>query len=595
MSHILSSSVENGDLAGTGIGNNVGPDLTLAIQENLKYGVGFSGLGRELLSRDNRAHPAAATSSLAGVSEGIRGSGSSSISINNNNNTSNNGNTNTTTTTTTNNNNGLYENGSSSDGIVLLPATTGDTRSNITNMTPSLYVAFTNPSTTSGSSISSSTVTTGSVTTINSYNNNNYNGTAAHPTTDLNTNNSSITNNTTSLDSIINTSGGCSDPVTSKTNSNNNTHNNIPIFSINNTGGTAITLPLSTSDHYPKQCQVTDSTHENKLNELFLLHIDFIHHQQDLLVQKDREINDLKSENETLKCRLDRMERRLSILKQKGEPVNSHHHHHHHHHHHTPKSQASNDGLTGDRGNKKFNFLKRRERKFGVDAQNVQKKKGSETTKSKTQSLMKNKLSYRSSDSVNRCQELSENGDVILRTDNLYYVSYYEPPLPSEKLLVNIRHTNDEINPDGSKVEIPHWRLRPVANCYTLEGTENLEDEVFTKRHQKPELEEKRRKRWDLQRMREQKLFERLRERGKPYPDSMKDEPQLITSFYPSLDDITHIEIADKVPVTAFGHPIPYIKPADFELPWEQDEWPSTSSSSGEDNRHQKHRRVKRK
>lgn len=301
MSHILSSSVENGDLAGTGIGNNVGPDLTLAIQENLKYGVGFSGLGRELLSRDNRAHPAAATSSLAGVSEGIRGSSSSSISINNNN-TSNNGNTNTTTTTTTNNNNGLYENGSSSDGIVLLPATTGDTRGNVTNMTPSLYVAFTNPSTTSGSSISSSTVTTASVTTINSYNNNNnnYNGTAAHPTTDLNTNNSSITNNTTSLDSIINTSGGCADPVTSKTNSNNNTHNNIPIFSINNTGGTAITLPLSTSDHYPKQCLVTDSTHENKLNELFLLHIDFIHHQQDLLVQKDREINDLKSENETV-------------------------------------------------------------------------------------------------------------------------------------------------------------------------------------------------------------------------------------------------------------------------------------------------------
>lgn len=34
---------------------------------------------------------------------------------------------------------------------------------------------------------------------------------------------------------------------------------------------------------------------------------------------------------------------------------------------------------------------------------------------------------------------------------------------------------------------------------------------------------------------------------------------------------------------------------SDFELPWEQDEWPSTSSSSGEDNRHQKHRRVKRK
>lgn len=81
---------------------------------------------------------------------------------------------------------------------------------------------------------------------------------------------------------------------------------------------------------------------------------------------------------------------------------------------------------------------------------------------------MKNKLSYRSSDSVNRCQELSENGDVILRTDNLYYVSYYEPPLPSEKLLVNIRHTNDEINPDGSKGELENVCVVKLIFTYAL-------------------------------------------------------------------------------------------------------------------------------
>ena len=298
MSHILASSVENGDLAGTGIGNNVGPDLTLAIQENLKYGVGLSGLGRELLSRDNRPHPVAATSSFAGISEGIRGS-SSSISITNNNNTSSNSNTNTTTTNNNNNNNnnGLYENGSASGGMALLPSTTEDTRGNITNITPSLYIAFTNPTTT-GCSTSSSTTTTGSVTTINSCsNNNNHNGTTAHPTTKINTNNNSITN-TTSPGPTISTSEACEDYVTCNTSS-NNIHNNTPVFisSNNNTGGTS-TLPLS--DHYPKQCQVADTSHENKLKELLLLHLDYIHHQQDLLLQKDREIGDLKSENETV-------------------------------------------------------------------------------------------------------------------------------------------------------------------------------------------------------------------------------------------------------------------------------------------------------
>lgn len=42
---------------------------------------------------------------------------------------------------------------------------------------------------------------------------------------------------------------------------------------------------------------------------------------------------------------------------------------------------------------------------------------------------------------------------------------------------------------------------------------QNLGDEVFKLRHQKPEIDEKRRKRWDEQRQRDQKLFERLQNR----------------------------------------------------------------------------------
>ena len=46
-----------------------------------------------------------------------------------------------------------------------------------------------------------------------------------------------------------------------------------------------------------------------------------------------------------------------------------------------------------------------------------------------------------------------------------------------------------------------------------MEGTENIEDETFLRRHQKFELDEKRRKRWDIQRMREQRHCEKLRAR----------------------------------------------------------------------------------
>ncbi|KAJ8314311.1 hypothetical protein KUTeg_008872 [Tegillarca granosa] len=84
----------------------------------------------------------------------------------------------------------------------------------------------------------------------------------------------------------------------------------------------------------------------------------------------------------------------------------------------------------------------------------------------------------------------------------------------------------------------------------------NLEDEIFIKRHQKPEVEEKRRKRWDLQRMREQSIYQKLKDKEEKCPEG--EESDRMQSFYPLLDDITHIEVCDEIPVMAH-----------FSLPWE--------------------------
>ncbi|XP_037509815.2 transcriptional regulatory protein AlgP isoform X2 [Rhipicephalus sanguineus] len=62
-------------------------------------------------------------------------------------------------------------------------------------------------------------------------------------------------------------------------------------------------------------------------------------------------------------------------------------------------------------------------------------------------------------------------------------------------------------------IEVPTWRVNHIASLYSMEGTENLDDEVFRKRHAKLEANEKRRKRWDLQLLREQQHTERLRRR----------------------------------------------------------------------------------
>lgn len=54
----------------------------------------------------------------------------------------------------------------------------------------------------------------------------------------------------------------------------------------------------------------------------------------------------------------------------------------------------------------------------------------------------------------------------------------------------------------SASLEVPNWRIKVYTSCYTMEGTENLDDEIFNKRHLKLENDERRRKRWDVQRIR---------------------------------------------------------------------------------------------
>lgn len=83
----------------------------------------------------------------------------------------------------------------------------------------------------------------------------------------------------------------------------------------------------------------------------------------------------------------------------------------------------------------------------------------------------------------------------FLTTEEHYYTSIGEPnytlslsePVPSD---------------NSASLEVPNWRVKVYTSCYTMEGTENLDDEIFNKRHLKLENDERRRKRWDVQRIR---------------------------------------------------------------------------------------------
>ncbi|KAL9706328.1 hypothetical protein quinque_009846 [Culex quinquefasciatus] len=123
---------------------------------------------------------------------------------------------------------------------------------------------------------------------------------------------------------------------------------------------------------------------------------------------------------------------------------------------------------------------------------------------------------------------------------------------------------------EAAELEVPCWTVIDDNNDSASNSsellTENISDEVYMKRHAKFELDERRRKKWDVQRIREQKTIERLKKRHlKTDPDS---EQKNIVSFYPLVDSIKYVQVTDEIPVQAFGELIPILPTSSFSLPW---------------------------
>lgn len=58
--------------------------------------------------------------------------------------------------------------------------------------------------------------------------------------------------------------------------------------------------------------------------------------------------------------------------------------------------------------------------------------------------------------------------------------------------------------------------------------------------------------------------------------NASNDNSNEMTSFYPAPNILKYIEITDKLPVVAFGQPIPELQKKHFQLPW------NTKSSKGD-------------
>ncbi|CAD5119917.1 DgyrCDS8496 [Dimorphilus gyrociliatus] len=118
----------------------------------------------------------------------------------------------------------------------------------------------------------------------------------------------------------------------------------------------------------------------------------------------------------------------------------------------------------------------------------------------------------------------------------------------------------------SGEIKVPRWRINGLSNCYTMEGIEDITDDSFIKRHLNLEIEEKRRKRWDSQRVRERRQVEHLKQVMSSSNLNQKKKTKL-KSFLTEGSNVKYVEICETVPVTAFGESIPKFETKDFNLP----------------------------
>lgn len=318
-------------------------------------------------------------------------------------------------------------------------------------------------------------------------------------------------------------------------------------------------------------------TQANCLRQILLLQLDLIEQQQQQLQAKDKEIDELKADKETLLARIERMERRLQLTRkdprdkrlfQPLEPwtpdkddlwdlelddspqTNS------------PRSLPFSRGGKGHK--RKFCFLDSKIQKSRGKGPKFSPVKSECGAGSPYQRELRSKetpekigLGRPTSerDTLHPGKEESELTAQMeelpfMSTTEMYLCRWHQPP-PSP--LREPSPKKEEV------VAIPSWRensMEPLDEDSANDVPEMLDDGVFLKRHAKLELDEKRRKRWDIQRIREQRMFQRLQQRMNKKKGIQESEPE-VASFYPDTEDVESIIITPFLPVVAFGRPLP--------------------------------------
>lgn len=162
--------------------------------------------------------------------------------------------------------------------------------------------------------------------------------------------------------------------------------------------------------------------------------------------------------------------------------------------------------------------------------------------------------------------------NTYLTTNKLYKTREWqmdEVEVETKQMITDEIHKEDEEN--EANLELPKWRTWEMSSNRDAPAPrewEDLSDDMFSKRHARFLLDERKRKKWDVQRIREQRTIERLKKRHCKDEVIQQKEENEIFSFFPSADQLRSIQISDELPVSAFGELVPLLPESEFVLPW---------------------------
>lgn len=310
---------------------------------------------------------------------------------------------------------------------------------------------------------------------------------------------------------------------------------------------------------FKKSIFISNDNTVKKMKNFILTNINLIEELQNQLLERDALIAKLIAENDGLKQKFQRFKKSNKKIDQKDSNITN---------------TCSTAATTAANNNTKQQPVNKSTKSTGGSKKSETKEKSTVSYDTSDDESSSNAAKKSPDDAQDQSISIKlSRKNLFLMTDKPYVsLNWKTLNFEDEELLNNF----DDINVN---LEVPRWtvvgspNVSPRRHDIDRNAVEDISDEAILKRHGKLEIDERRRKKWDAQRIREQKNIERLRKRHlkEEYPELVQPPTKVvktITSFFPNPETIKFIQISDDLPVSAFGEQIPKLQPKDFSIPW---------------------------